>query len=178
MKTEKWSAEVKLSYIHGLLKATLGSVCDYSVAALKDRMEFIAAVIEDDGSGQDAGILGTGGADRQRTDRYAARHLNNRQQGIEARQAFGFDRHAQDRQRRHRRHHARQVGGTPCPGNDDLKPAVARAFGIGDHTVGRAMGRDDLAFMRDAQLLQHLGRMAHRRPVGLAAHDNADQRSL
>ena len=53
MKTEKWSAEVKLSYIHGLLKATLGSVCDYSVAALKDRMEFIAAVIEDDGSGQE-----------------------------------------------------------------------------------------------------------------------------
>jgi hypothetical protein len=36
----------------GLIQGTLGSVCNYSAEALKDRMRFIQAVLEGDGVGQ------------------------------------------------------------------------------------------------------------------------------
>jgi hypothetical protein len=49
---KKMNVEEKLGYVTGMIQATLGSVCDYSAAALNDRMRFMKAVLEDDESGQ------------------------------------------------------------------------------------------------------------------------------
>ncbi len=49
----KMSQEGTLGFVTGMIQATLGSVCDYSAAALKDRMRFIQAVLEGDESGQE-----------------------------------------------------------------------------------------------------------------------------
>ena len=38
------------------------------------------------------------------------------------------------------------------------------------------MGRHDAGLVRHAELLEHLGRVPHGLPVGLAAHDDADER--
>src|SRR3546814_4023109 len=51
-----------------------------------------------------------------------------------------------------------------------------RALGIGDEAVGGAMRRDDLHLVRDAEFLEKLDRVRHRRPVRLAAHDDTDLR--
>ena len=56
-----------------------------------------------------AGVLGV--ADRDGRDRDAARHLDDREQRVEPAEVLGRDRHADDRQRRLRGEHARQVGG-------------------------------------------------------------------
>jgi hypothetical protein len=50
----------------------------------------------------------------------------------------------------------------------------AGLFGVLEHQVGRAMGRDDAGFEGHAEVLQDLGRGLHRRPVGVGAHDDAD----
>ena len=50
-----------------------------------------------------------------------------------------FDRHAEHRQRRQRRHHAGQMRGAAGAGDDDFEAAPARRLGIGDQTVRRAV---------------------------------------
>ena len=39
------------------------------------------------------------------------------------------------------------------------------------------MGGNNFLLVRDLQLIEHLGGVAHRLPVGFAAHDDADQRA-
>jgi len=41
--------------------------------------------------------------------------------------------------------------------DDDLEPAFRRRLGIGNGAVGRAVRRDDLAFVGDAERLENLG---------------------
>ena len=56
MNTEyenNFNAGLMVGSVVGLIKATLGSVCDYSAEALKDRMRLILAIIEGDESGQE-----------------------------------------------------------------------------------------------------------------------------
>ena len=43
----------KLHYVLGMLSATIGSVCDYSAAALIDRMKYMVAFIKDDAQGME-----------------------------------------------------------------------------------------------------------------------------
>jgi hypothetical protein len=43
--------ERKLFRVLGMLDGTIGSVCDYSAAALVDRMKLMAAIIRDDEKG-------------------------------------------------------------------------------------------------------------------------------
>ena len=62
----------------------------------------------------------------------------------------------------------------PAPAMITLKPAASRALGEGDQPVGRAMRRDDARVVADAELVERLGGAPHRRPVGLAAHDDRD----
>ena len=92
--------------------------------------------------------------------------------------AFEFDRHAEHRQRRHRRRHAGQMGGTAGAGDDDLEAGRLGALGEVIQPVGRAVGRDDPRVVRDAQRFQRFGGVAHGRPVGLAAHDDGDVGAL
>ncbi len=109
-------------------------------------------------------------------DGHASGHLHDGKQRVHAVERFRLHRHAQHGQRRLGRRHARQVSGAAGAGNDDLEPARARGGGVFEQQVGRAMGGDHPHFVRDAELLQHLGGGAHRLPVRLRAHDDADER--
>jgi hypothetical protein len=81
----------------------------------------------------------------------AGRHLDDRQQAIHALQRLAFDRHAEHRQRGHRRRHAGQMRRAAGAGDDQLEPALRRRMGIIVEPLGRAVGRDDPRFMGDAE---------------------------
>ena len=57
---------------------------------------------------------------------------------------------------------------------EESKAAVRRALGIGDEPVGGAVRGHDLHFVSDIKLFEDVNRVRHRRPIGLAAHDDAD----
>jgi hypothetical protein len=61
-------------------------------------------------------------------------------------------------------------------GNDHLNPLACRFFREFGHEIRRPMRTHDLRRVRDSKLLQHLGSMLHRVPIGLAAHDDGDER--
>ena len=84
-------------------------------------------------------------------------------------------RHAEHRQRRHRRRHAGQMRGAAGAGDDDLEAASRARFGESIEPVRRAMGGHDQRLVADAERIQRLGGVLHRRPVGLAAHDDRDR---
>ena len=70
--------------------------------------------------GREQGGIGRAGlADGERSDGNAGRHLDDGKQRILARQRLRFDRHAEHRQRGHRRGHAGKVGRTAGAGDDD-----------------------------------------------------------
>jgi hypothetical protein len=114
-------------------------------------------------------------ADREGRDRHPGRHLHNRQKAVDAAQGAAFDRHAEHRHRGQRRGHARQVRRPAGPGDDRLEAAALRAACILIEPLGRAVGRDDAGFVADAEPVEGLGRVLHRLPIGLAAHDDADR---
>ena len=68
------------------------------------------------------------------------------------------------------------MGGAAGAGDDHLEALGPGALGEGDHALRRAMGRDDARVIGDAERVERLGGVAHRRPVGLAAHDDGDGR--
>src|SRR5947209_2811391 len=68
------------------------------------------------------------------------------------------------------------MGRAASAGDDDFQSSALRRLGIFVHRVWRAMGRDDAALMGNAELLEHFSRSAHRLPIGLASHDDADER--
>ena len=118
-------------------------------------------------------------ADGQRAHRHAARHLHDRQQRVHA-----LERAALDRARR-------APGTTVCaatiPGRCAAPPAAAMIT-----WMPRRSAADAYSAIRTGvrcadttrhscgtpKRLQHLVRMAHRFPVGLAAHDHRDQRAV
>ncbi len=63
-------------------------------------------------------------ADGDRRDRYAGRHLDDRQQRVEPVEVLEGDGYADHRQRRHRREHPGQVGRSPGSGDDHPQPAT------------------------------------------------------
>ena len=125
--------------------------------------------------GEQRRIDGAGLADRERADRHARRHLHDGIERVDARQRLRFDRHAEHRQRGHRRRHAGQVRGAARAGDDDLDAGRLRALGEGVEPVGRAVGRDDALVVADAERVERLGGMPHGRPVRLAPHDDRDR---
>ena len=66
----------------------------------------------------------------------------------------------------------------PAPAMITLKPAALAPLAKSIEPVRRAVGRDDARFVGDAERVQRLGGVAHRRPVGLAAHDDGDVGAL
>src|SRR5471030_167256 len=119
-------------------------------------------------------ILGAGFPNRKSRHRHPAGHLGDGEQRIQTLQGAAFHRHAQYRQAGHAGHHARQMRG--AAGACDDRPQASRRgpFGIVRHAVGGAMGRDDAGLIAYPQRIQHMGRGLHGRPIGLAAHDDAD----
>src|SRR5439155_20421320 len=60
-------------------------------------------------------------------------------------------------------------------GADHLEPAPRRGARVVVQHVGCAMRGYDLLLVRDAELVEHVRGVFHRRPVALRAHDDADQ---
>ena len=75
--------------------------------------------------------------------------------GCPAPERLRLHRHAEHRQVRHRRDHARQVRRAARAGDDHLEALVGRALGEGDQPVGRAVRRDDPRLVGDAELVEH-----------------------
>ena len=115
-------------------------------------------------------------ADGQGADRNAARHLDDGQQAVHALQRLGFDRHAEHRQGRHRRRHARQMGRAAGAGDDHLKPARLGRLGIGEKRSGVRCAETIRASCGTPSASSISAACRHGRPVGLAAHDEADER--
>ena len=127
----------------------------------------------EDADGQQPGVAGV--ADRDRRDRDAGRHLHDRQQRVHAVEVLQRHRHADDRQRRDRGEHARQVGRSPGAGDDaPASPRPAASLAVGEHLVGHPVRGDDVGLEADAELGEGLGGGLHDRPVGVRAHDDAD----
>ncbi len=61
----------------------------------------------------------------------------------------------------------------PAPAMIAFSPRLRRAFGIREHLVGHAVGRDDPRFVRNAELGENLGRGAQGFPVAAGAHHHA-----
>ena len=80
--------------------------------------------------GQERGVLGS--PDRHRSDGDAARHLDDRKQGVESAELLGRNGHADDRHMRLRRQHAGEMGGASGSRDDNLHPPVGSLFGIGE----------------------------------------------
>jgi hypothetical protein len=66
------------------------------------------------------------------------------------------------------------VSGTARAGDDHPKATVGGGTGVRDHLVGCAVCGDDADLVSDAELVECLRRGAHRRPVGVTAHDQAN----
>ena len=112
----------------------------------------------------------------KRAHRHAARHLHDRQQRIHALQRLALDRHAEHGHSVFAATIPGRCAAPPAPAMITCKPARLGARRIFHHPLRRAVRRDDLRFVRYVEERQHLGRMAHGLPVGLTAHDDADQR--
>ena len=63
----------------------------------------------------------------------------------------------------------------PAPAMMTLRPLPFAPLGVAVEPLRRAMRRDDLGLVGDAELVEHVGRVLHRRPVRLAAHNDADE---
>lgn len=114
-------------------------------------------------------------ADGQGGDRNARGHLHDRQQRIDARQHRRLHRHAQHRQVGLGRTHAWQVSRAAGTGDDHLDATRLSLFGVLEQQVRGAVGRDHFYLVRDAELFQHIGGVAKGGPIGLGAHDHANQ---
>ena len=129
------------------------------------------------GQGEDLGgeqrrVLGV--ADGHGRDRDPARHLDDREQRVEAAEVLGRDGHADHRQRRLGGEHARQVGRAAGAGDDHPDPAARRRLRVAEQVVRRPMGGHDPHLARDAQLLERHRRLLEAREVRAAAADDAD----
>ena len=63
---------------------------------------------------------------------------------------------------------------TARTGDDRANTALVRFFGVVKHVVGHAVCGDDFGLKRHAELFEHFGGLLHDRPVGVAAHEDAD----
>ena len=79
------------------------------------------------GGRQQRGVDRARFADRERADRNAGRHLDDREEAVLARERFRGDRHAEHRQRGEGRGHARQMRRAARAGDDDLEARGFRA---------------------------------------------------
>src|SRR3954468_13307275 len=67
------------------------------------------------------------------------------------------------------------MGGAAGARDDDFDAAVLRRGRVLEQQVRSAVGGYHAGFIRDRELVERLGRGAHRVPVGGGTHDDADQ---
>ena len=70
------------------------------------------------------------------------------------------------------------MGGSAGASDDDLNAALLSGLGVFDHPVGRAMRADDLRLKGHTELFEDVGGPRHRLPIGVAAHDHPDTRTV
>jgi hypothetical protein len=87
-----------------------------------------------------------------------------------------FDRHSEHWYQGLRRDHSRQVRRATGSGDDYFNAARFRSRREFGHQRGSAVSRNDAAFMRNVESRQDFVGVAHRLPIGLAAHNHGDQR--
>ena len=124
---------------------------------------------------QQSGILRAGFSDGQRSHRNAAGHLHDGKQRIHALQRLALDGNAQ---------HGHKVLAATMPGKCAAPPAPAmitckpRASALDAYsTIHSACDAPKQSWLHAARRrAPEYRRMAHRLPVGLAAHDDANQR--
>ena len=115
--------------------------------------------------------------DRDGRHRHAFRHLHDREQRIEAVERRALHGHADDRQHRVRRHHARQVRRASGAGNDDFEAAVAPRSTHIRPSAPVCDGPKRCGIRAARRTRSALVGLPHRLPVRLAAHDDADERT-
>mmetsp|Transcript_34768 Transcript_34768/g.46962 ORF Transcript_34768/g.46962 Transcript_34768/m.46962 type:complete len:273 (-) Transcript_34768:958-1776(-) len=116
--------------------------------------------------------------DGHRRNGHTAGHLHDGIQRIHTAERGRLDRHADDREGGHRRHHPREVRRPPGPGDDNLKPAASGVLGVGVETGGGPMRTDDGHLEGNLEVQHHLRCGLHGREVAVAAHDDADDGGL
>lgn len=130
--------------------------------------------------GEQATVDGSGLADGQSAHGDAWGHLDDGQEGIQALHGVGFAGGADDGDAQHREcglagAHAREVGGSARPGDDDPKAAMGGGGCIFEEPVGGAVGGDDGALVLDREIVERAAGVLHGLPVGGGAHDDADE---
>lgn len=128
-----------------------------------------------DAGGQQRSIDRAGLADCQGGHRNTGRHLHDGQQRIHAREHRRLHRHTEHRQVGLGRTHAWQVRRTAGTGDDHLDATGFCFIGILEQQIRGAVGRDHFHFIRNAEFFQHIGGVAKGGPIGLGAHDHANQ---
>ncbi len=121
------------------------------------------------------GVVGAGLPDRERRDRDAGRHLDDREQGIESLEVPAGHRHAEHRERRLGGEHAGKMGGAAGTGDDAAESSPGCLRGITEEEIGRAVGGNHSSLVRHAELLEPATGVLHGLPVGIAAHDDANE---
>ena len=66
------------------------------------------------------------------------------------------------------------MGCAACARDDGANAATLRGFGVSKHIIGHAVRRDNFGFKRHAELFEYVCRVFHNRPVGVTAHEDAD----
>src|SRR5712692_7208935 len=136
----------------------------------------LGAMAAQDRHGEQRRIDGARLADGQSTHGNAAGHLHGGEKRVHALEGRALDGHAEHRQDGVGGHHARQMRGPARGRDDDLDAAAFGPRRVLRRQGGRAMGGHDLALVGDAEAGEDLVGMAHGLPVGLAAHDDSDER--
>ena len=125
-----------------------------------------------------AALVAPASADGHRRHRHAGGHLHDREQRIQPVERLALDGDADHGQEGMAGHHARQVGGAAGAGNDHLQATV---FGLTWRTPSSTPacdGRRRRGIRGRRRTGSACRRLPHRLPVGLAAHDDADERPL
>ena len=58
--------------------------------------------------------------------------------------------------------------------NDGLEATLGGRFGVAEHVVGHAVGRDHLRLKRDTELLEDGNGVLHGVPIAVGAHDHTN----
>ena len=87
---------------------------------------------------------------------------------------LSYGRDADDRQRRHRGEHPRQVGRSPGAGDDHRETARRSRAAVLEHLLRHPVRGDDVGLEGDVELGERLRRRLHHRPVGVRPHHDAD----
>jgi len=104
------------------------------------------------------------------------RHLDDGKQRIDSVERLGLHGNSHDGKGGHGGDHAWEVGGAAGASDDDLQATTTGGQGIILELKRRAVSAHDLGLKGDTQLLERVGGVDHRLPVGLRTHDDADQR--